>query len=74
MELGNVLASVFVGYFDQYRGLRTLPTPPDLSLVPLDIPLFAGMFRAELCWTKSPERAEVLIGLDRSALDILLAG
>ncbi len=74
MELGNVLASVFVGYFDQYPGLRTLPSPPDLSLVPLDIPVFAGLFHAELCWTKSSERAEVLIGLERSALDILLAG
>lgn len=74
MELGNVLASVFVAYFDQYRGLRTLPTPPALSLVPLDIPVFSELFSAEFTWSKSMERAEVLIGFDRSALDILLAG
>ncbi len=73
MELGNVLASVFVGYFDQYRGLRTLPTPPELSLAPLDIPDFAAFFSAEFSWSKSRERAEVLVGLERSALDILLA-
>ncbi len=73
MELGNILASVFVGYFDQCRGLRTLPTPPELSLVPLDIPEFEGFFSAELRWSKSREPAEVLVGLHRPALDILLA-
>jgi len=74
MELGNVLASVFVGYFDQYRGIRTLPTPPELSLVPRDIPVFAEVFIAELSWSKSRQQGEVLIGLERSALNILLAG
>ncbi len=74
MELGNILASVFVGYFDEHRGLRTLPTPPDLSLVPLDIPIFAAFFSAEFRWSKSQERAKVFVGLDQSALDILLAG
>ena len=73
MELGNVLVSVFVGYFDQYRGLRSLPTPPALSLVPLDIPAFAESFIAEFVWSKCRESAEVLIGFERSSLDILLA-
>lgn len=72
MELGNVLASVFVGYFDQNRGLRTLPTPPEISLVPLDTPEFAGIFTAEFSWEKCQERAEVLIGLQKSAIEILL--
>ena len=74
MELGNILASVFVGYFDEYRGLRTLPTPPALSLVPHDIPSFTAFFSATLSWSKSQERAKVFVGLDQSALDILLAG
>ncbi len=73
MELGNVLASVFVGYFDQSRGVRTLPTPPELSLVPQELPEFAGFFSAELSWSKCREKAEVLVGLQKSAIDILLA-
>ncbi len=73
MELGNVLASVFVGYFDQSRGLRTLPTPPELSLVPQELPAFTEFFTAEFNWSKSQEKAEVLVGLKKSALDILLA-
>ena len=74
MELGNILASVFVAYFDQSRGLRTLPTPPELCLIPLDIPRYAECLSADFSWTKSHDRAQVLIGLDRSALNILLAG
>jgi CheY-specific phosphatase CheX len=74
MELGNILASVFVGYFDQNRGLRILPTPPELSLVPHEVPDFAGVLSAEFFWSKCHERAEVIVGLERSALDILLAG
>jgi CheY-specific phosphatase CheX len=73
MEFGNVLASVFVGHFDQKRGLRSLPTPPEMSLVPLDMPDFAGFFSAELSWSKCQDKAEVLVGLQKPAIDILLA-
>ncbi len=73
MELGNILASVFVGYFDPYPRLRTLPIPPEMSLVPLDIPPFAGIFSAEFCWNKSQQRGEVVVGLDRAALELLLS-
>ena len=71
MEMGNILASVFVGYFDQHHGLRTLPMPPEFSLAPIDIPIYAEYFTAEFFWGQSLERAGVLIGLERSALDIL---
>ncbi len=73
MELGNVLASVFVAYFDQNYGLRTLPTPPEISLVPLDLPEFDSFFSAELRWNNCKEKAELLLGLQKSAVDILLA-
>lgn len=74
MELGNILASVFVAYFDQYRGLRTLPTPPELSLVPFDVPDFAATFCAEFRWNNCREQGSLLVGLDDAALAILLAG
>lgn len=72
MELGNVLASVFVAYYDQNRGLRTLPTPPSLSLVPLEIPEFEGLFSAQVRWGGFDDNTELLIGLRQSAIDMLL--
>ncbi len=72
MEFGNILASVFVGHFDQHRGLRSLPTPPKISLVPLVVAEFAGFCGAELRWSSCQERAQLLIGLGRESLDILL--
>jgi len=74
MEFGNILASAFVGYYDQNHGLRTLPTPPDLSLVALDIPAFAGSACARLSWHRQQPPGLLLIGFEQSALDILLAG
>ncbi len=73
MEMGNVIASVFVSYFDQHRGLRTLSTPPELSFVPLDIPVFAKIFTAQFFWSRIQNPAVISIGLEQSALDILLA-
>lgn len=72
MEIGNVFASVFVAYYDQNRGLRSLPTPPALSLVPLDIPEFDGVFSAQLNWGERSDRTELLIGLEKAAIDMLL--
>lgn len=72
MEVGNVFASVFVAYFDQNRGLRTMPTPPELSLAPRELPDFDGFYTAEICWSSSAEKAELLIGFEASALEILL--
>ena len=73
MELGNILASAFVAHFDQSRGIRTLPTPPQLSFVPREIPEFPLCYTAELYWSDCTERGEVLICMQQSALDILLS-
>ena len=73
MEVGNILASVFVAHFDRSRGLRTLPSPPQLSFAPLELPQFAFCYAARLCWSQCPEQGEVLIGMQQPALDILLA-
>ena len=72
MELGNVLASVFVAYYDQHRGLRTLPTPPGISLVPHPLPEGQNLFAAKLRWSGQETAADLLIGLDKSAVEILL--
>lgn len=73
MELINVLGSVFVGHFDQKFGLRSLPTPPEISLAQLEIPPFCHLFCASLSWSGSQESGELLIGLEQPAVDILLA-
>ncbi|WP_020678203.1 chemotaxis protein CheX [Geopsychrobacter electrodiphilus] len=73
-EFGNILASAFVVHFDQHQGLRTMPTPPDLSFVRQDPPVFDSLFWAEFYWSSCLERGQVLVGLDSPALDILLAG
>lgn len=72
MELGNLLASVFVAYYDQKRGLRTLPTPPTLSLASFDMPEYDALFSAQVGWGGLTDNAELLIGLDTSAIDMLI--
>ncbi|MCF6178319.1 MAG: hypothetical protein L3J63_02870 [Geopsychrobacter sp.] len=72
MEFGNILASAFVGYYDQNHGLRTLPTPPEMSLVPLDIPTFDSSVCASFSWSTGQVRGDLLIGFEQPGLDILL--
>jgi len=73
MECGNLLASAFVAYFDESCGLRTLPSPPLLSLVPLQLPDFAEAFTAEFAVEFCQTQGRVFIGLDSAGLRALSA-
>jgi len=73
MECGNLLASAFVAYFDESCGLRTLPSPPRLSLVPWQLPPFTEAFAAEFAVDFCQIQGQIFIGLDTAALQALAA-